>query len=345
MNIGLFSNTHGLLMHRGADYSLQIVPATEMRPVQLAQQAERLGYHSVWFGDHVAIPGAAGGSRVYPGNPASGESPYPPGANMLDAAVVMGAAAVATERIKLASGVLIGPYRGPLNDARQFATVDVLSGGRVILGTGAGWLREEFDALGIPYEARGAMSEECIQIYKRAWTDEVVSFHGEFYTFDNLSMDPKPIQDPHPPIVLGSVSKAGARRAARHCDGFLPEMVDAFPDPDRFVALQDEVRREADRIGRDLSDFTMSTCIAARICGTSGPVVDADPRPLCHGTAEQILVDLERLAAAGYSLVVCLLACPSGTMAELCEQVEWFGREVIPETCKINAAGEWKTDL
>ena len=104
----------------------------------------------------------------------------------------MGAIATATGRLKLGTAVLIAPYRHPLNDARQLATADVLSGGRVLVGVGAGWLEEEFAALGLSFKERGGMTDECIEIYRRSWTDEVVSFSGRHYRFENLSMDPKP---------------------------------------------------------------------------------------------------------------------------------------------------------
>lgn len=343
MRLGLYSSTHGLLIHRGADYILQPTPGREMRPAQIAQQAEQLGYHSLWFGDHVAVPAATATRRPdYPGNPDTGESPYPPGANLLDAAVTMGACAAVTSRIKLASGVLIGPFRHPLSDARQYATVDVLSNGRLILGTAAGWLRHEFATLGVPYEERGPISEECIQIYKKAWTDTVVSFHGRYYDFTDVSMEPKPVQRPHPPIILASVSRAGARRAARLCDGFFPEMVDAHPDPFRFAGLQDEIRQEAARIGRDLGTFSMWTCAAARVADPTEPLVDAKMRPALQGTPDQILADLGQFAAAGYSLVVCYFAVPSGALDELQEQIERFGTEVLPHAASIQAAGEWR---
>jgi probable F420-dependent oxidoreductase len=172
---------------------------------------------------------------------------------MLDAAVTMGAVAASTNTLKLGTSVLIVPYRNPLSDARQFATVDALSNGRLILGVGAGWMKEEFDALGLSYAERGAMANECIEIFKRSWTTEVVDFHGRFYNFDSVSMDPKPVKKPRPPIIFGGVVPAGARRAARYCDGFYPIFLDPQAEPKRFAPLLDEIRREAGRLGRDLS--------------------------------------------------------------------------------------------
>ena len=150
----------------------------------------------------------------------SGQRAYQRRHNMLDAAVVMGAVAVQTTTLKLATSVLIAPYRHPLSDARQFMTVDQLSNGRLILGVGVGWMVEEFDAVGIDYEERNRRTEECIQIYKASWTGDLATFEGNYYSFKDVSQDPKPVQqDPHPPIVFGGNTVRGAQRAARFCDG------------------------------------------------------------------------------------------------------------------------------
>ena len=114
---------------------------------------------------------------------------------MLDAAVVMGAVAASTSEIKLGTSVLVAPYRHPLSDARQFATVDVLAAGRLLFGVGAGWMAEEFEALGIEFAERGKRTVECIEIYKRCWSDDFVSFDGDYYSFNDISMDPKPLQE------------------------------------------------------------------------------------------------------------------------------------------------------
>ncbi len=343
MDIGMFMPTHGLLTRDGADMFLSVVPGPEIRPVEVAQVAERVGFHSLWFGDHVTIALETTSGHV--ANPESRKRAYPPRPHMMDGAVVMGAIATATSRIRLGPCVLIAPYRGPLNDARQFATVDVLSNGRLIMGVGAGWMKEEFDALDLPYEERGPMTDECIQIYKRSWSDDVVSFHGKFYDFDNLSMDPKPVQKPHPPIIFGSIAMVGARRAARLCDGFFPMFGDTYPDPYRFGYLQDEIRREAETIGRDLSNFSMTAIASARITDADDPLAKKEPRPICTGAKEQILDDLARFADAGYGSVVLNIACPSARVDELIEQMEWIGRDVIPAARDITATGEWKPEI
>jgi len=343
VDIGLFMNTHGLGIRDDYDWWLQPIPADEMRPVEIVQLAERLGFHSVWFSDHVAMPPTSFPIRY--ANPETQKRHYPPRPNMLDGAVVMGAVATNTTRIKMAPSVLIAPYRQPLSDARQFATVDVLSKGRLIMGVGVGWCREEFEALGVPFEERGPWTEECIEIYKRAWTQEMVGFHGRFFSFENLSVDPKPVQKPRPPIIYGGVTKAGARRAIRFADGLYPILLAPNSEPDQYSALQDEIRREAEKMGRDLSEFAMLGCVSAYITDADHPEAQRKPRRICAGTAEQILLDLERFADAGYSLMNMHFDCPSVKVEELQEQIERFGKEVIPLAKNIKAKGEWKKDL
>src|SRR5262245_11161827 len=148
MRIGLYANTHGLGHRDETNFFLRSMPASMMSTVQMAQLAERLGFHSMWFPDHVCMPTQSASEHVAN---ASGTRAYESRHTMLDAAVVMGAVAVSTTRLKLGTSVLIAPYRNPLSDARQFATVDHLSNGRLLLGVGAGWMREEFDAVGVPY--------------------------------------------------------------------------------------------------------------------------------------------------------------------------------------------------
>ena len=337
MDIGLYGTTHGVGYRDDVNFFLRSVPANEMRPVKIAQLAERAGFHSMWFGDHVCMPVASASAHVAN---ASGQRAYESRHNMLDVVVTMSAIAAGTTTLKLGPSVLIAPYRNPLSDARQFATFDLLSGGRLIFGVGAGWMKEEFDALGLPYAERGAMTNECIEIYKRAWTREVVDFHGRYYDFAGLSMDPKPAQKPRPPIIFGGVVPAGARRAARLCDGFYPIFLDTYAEPKRYASLQDEIRREGEARRRDLSKFHMMAVASARITGPNDPLASAKRRPVLTGTAEQVLSDLEGFANQGYSLVVIIFDA-LGRVAELEAQIQHFGEEVIPAAHTIKAKGGW----
>jgi probable F420-dependent oxidoreductase len=339
MKIALYGHTHGVGYRDEKNKFAKSIPATSMRPVEVARRAEQAGFHSMWFPDHVCMPVSSASPHV--ANESRARA-YEPIHEMLDGAVVMGAVAAATTRLKLGTSVLISPYRGPLNDARQLATIDVLSGGRLLAGVGAGWMEEEFAALGLPFSERGTMTDECIEIYKRAWCDRVVSFSGRHYRFENLSMDPKPVQKPRPPIVYGGVSIAGARRAARLCDGLYPLFLDPGADPVRAAPLQDVVRRDLDRQGRDPGTFFMLAAASMRITAADDPLARRKQRPICTGTPQQVVEDLSRFAGAGYSLVVANFDCPSHTVDELCEQIERAGVDVLPTAAAIAPSGGWK---
>ena len=342
MDIGLYATTHGIGYRDEVNFLARSLSTEQMQPVQTAQLAERLGYHSMWFPDHVCMPMASTSAHVAN---ASGTRAYESRHTMLDAAVVMGAVAVSTSRLKLGTSVLIAPYRNPLSDARQFATIDQLSNGRVLFGVGAGWMQEEFDAIGVAYADRAAQTEECLEIYARAWTEAEVSYAGKFYNFSSLSMDPKPVQHPHPPIMYGGVTHAGARRAARLCNGFYPIFLDSHAEPSRYATAQDVIRRELDRQHKDPAEFAMLGVSSARLTPANDPQSQANPRRICTGTPDQVLADLERFALAGYSLMVLFFDCPSGQRQELEEQMQQFSEEVLPRTAAITAQGGWKTHI
>jgi probable F420-dependent oxidoreductase len=334
VDIGLTMSTHGLLTRDERDFFLQRLDPGDMRPVELAQHAERLGYHSVWFSDHVVM-----GRRTETHHTAneSGTRAYPDRPVMLDVVGCMGAIAASTERIRMASSVHIAPYRHPLNSAHQFATVDVLSGGRLIVGVGSGWDTEEFAAVGGDFEHRGSITEECVEIYKKAWSQPWLEHHGRFFTIENVSMEPKPVQKPHPPIVFGAVTAPGARRAARCADGLYPMFLDAYADPARFAHLREEVLREGERAGRDLDGFRLYAFASGLVVGEADELARRDPRPTLTGTAEQVVSDLERFAASGYSHVTMHFHVRSGTIGELFEIAEQFAEEVLPAARGIDA--------
>ena len=342
VQIGLYAHTHGLGYRDDEDNLTRSVPATELDPVGVAGDAERAGFHSMWFPDHVCMPLETGSAHVAN---TSGKRSYEARHEMLDAAVVMGAVACSTTTLKLGTSVLVAPYRGPLNDMRQLTTVDVLSNGRLLLGVGAGWMVEEFEALGIEPSTRGRRTVECIEIYKRAWTDDVVSFDGAHYQIRNVSMDPKPIQRPRPPIIYGGVSDLGARRAARHCDGYYPLFLDPHAEPTRYDHHHDVIRAELEGIGRDPATFTMMGAATFHLTSDGAPTGTSGQRMICTGTAEQILDDLGRFAAAGYSLIVAKLVSPSGQVAELRENIARVGEQIIPAAAALSPSGGWNLEL
>jgi probable F420-dependent oxidoreductase len=211
--------------------------------VSLAQTAERLGFESLWTVEHVVVP--TGYSSTYPYS-RSGRMPGPEEAPIPDPLVWLTWVGAQTSSIRLATGILILPQRSPVILAKEVATLDVMTGGRAILGVGAGWLREEFDAIGVPFDDRAARMDEAISALRALWTQESPSFHGEFFDFEGAKSYPHPARPEGVPVVVGGHSRAAARRAGRLGDGFFPAS-----GGDQLRSLIDEMRAAAEAAGRD----------------------------------------------------------------------------------------------
>ncbi len=181
-------------------------PATAIR---VAQAAEAAGLDSLWTGEHVVLP-----------DPQVPPSPLPASVPMLDPAVALAFVAAATERLRLGTGIIILPQRNPLILAKELASVDVVSRGRLIAGFGAGYLKPEFDAVGAPYEGRGARTDEYIEAMRALWTMDKPSYSGRFVSFSGVDAHPRPLQKPHPPIVIGGHTPPAYRRAVRRGNGW-----------------------------------------------------------------------------------------------------------------------------
>jgi probable F420-dependent oxidoreductase len=211
------------------------------RAVELVQAAEAAGFESAWTVEHTVIP--HGYQSQYPYSP-SGKLPGGDGDfDLPDPLIWMAYVAAATTRIKLATGVIILPQHNPVITAKQVATLDHMSGGRVLLGVGVGWLKEEFEAVGSPFEERGARTDEYIRIMRELWRSDRPSFEGKFFRFKDAYMRPKPVNR-SVPIIIGGHSDFAARRAGRLGDGFFP----ARGAPAELIKL---VRDTAIAHGRD----------------------------------------------------------------------------------------------
>ena len=180
-----------------------------------AKRTEELGFESILLGDHVVLP--TGGTNQYPYT-AAGSFSSAPDAPFLETMTLLGFLAACTDTIKLGSTVIILPYRNPVVQAKMFASLDVLSEGRIICGVGVGWLEKEFEILGVPYAERGPMSDEFIEIFKVLWTEEFPEYKGKYYQLDGIRFYPKPVQKPHIPIWVGGHTKAALRRTAKYGD-------------------------------------------------------------------------------------------------------------------------------
>jgi probable F420-dependent oxidoreductase len=186
--------------------------------VGLAQLAEQLGFESLWTVEHVVVP--TGYASPYPYS-ADGKMPGGEQVAIADPLIWLSFVAAATSQIRLGTGILILPQRNPLVLAKEVASLDRLSGGRVELGVGVGWMREEFDAIGVPFERRGARTDEYVDVMRRLWSESSTAYSGEFTNFAELNSYPKPA-GARVPIHIGGHSEAAARRAGRIGDGFFP---------------------------------------------------------------------------------------------------------------------------
>jgi probable F420-dependent oxidoreductase len=230
MKIGIFAGT--------TDYAAP--------PHGLAIACEERGFESFWVPEHTHIP-------------ASRETPYPGGgklpkdySHLHDPFVSLAAAAAVTQRIGLGTAVCLVGEHDPITLAKQVASVDHISGGRLMLGIGAGWNREEMSNHGVDPARRWKVVRERVEAMKAIWANDEASYHGEFVNFDRIWCWPKPLQRPHPPILLGAAAPQGRARVVRYCDGWLP-----FPTP-RLADEIDDLHKRAREAGRDPAELSIT---------------------------------------------------------------------------------------
>ncbi|MBW3661660.1 MAG: LLM class F420-dependent oxidoreductase [Actinobacteria bacterium] len=185
--------------------------------VDAVTAADELGYESVWLPEHLVLPLDIQGQLV----PGEEHPPVPPTTPVYDAPAYLSYLAGITSRIRLGTFVYLLGLRHPFVSARGFATLDVVSGGRAEVGVGAGWLETEWEAVGLDPSTRGRRLDEAIDVCKRLWTEPEIEYHGEFFDFLPVAFEPKPVQHPHPPIVIGGESDRALRRVAERGDGWI----------------------------------------------------------------------------------------------------------------------------
>jgi probable F420-dependent oxidoreductase len=236
------------------------------RIVAVAETAESLGYANAWVIDHLVLPAKVEGAYAF--NP---QDPF------LEPITVLGALALRTRRIKLGSAVLVLPYRHPIYTAKALATVDVLSGGRLVVGVGAGWMEPEFDALGIPIAERGSRTNETIDVLKALWTQDIPSYSGRHFRFSNIKSLPQPLQRPRPQILVGGMSRGALQRVARRGDGWIA----IGKSPKDLTQPLETLRELTNKAGRKPEELHISML------------------PISTPSLEQVIQDLPRYAEAG----------------------------------------------
>ncbi len=211
--------------------------------LEICRRAEAAGFESLWGGEHVILPSAIESRYPYT---ADGKIPAEPDTPIPDPLIWLAFAAAAAPSMRLGTCILIVPQRNPLVLAKELATLDRISGGRVELGLGVGWLREEFEALGVPWARRGARNDEYIEAMRALWAGPHAEFHGEFVDFDPVTCSPRPVQE-RIPILVGGDTDAAISRAVRLADGYFPGEGDA----ERLGGLITRLRQAAEDAGRD----------------------------------------------------------------------------------------------
>jgi probable F420-dependent oxidoreductase len=244
----------------------------------VAVAAERCGFATLWSGEHVVMVDRSASRYPYSDD---GQIAVPAVADWIDPLIGLSFAAAATSSIRLATGVLLLPEHNPVVMAKQAATLDRLSAGRFTLGVGIGWSREEFDALGVPFERRAARTAEYVAAMRTLWRDDVASFDGEFVGFDSVRVNPKPLQAEGIPIVLGGNSDAALRRVALWGDGWYGFNLRDVPAVGERVATLKKLCAE---VGRDSRELTISVALSDLHLRDVGALAD-------FGVDELVLVE------------------------------------------------------
>jgi probable F420-dependent oxidoreductase len=260
----------------------------------VACAAEAAGMATLWAGEHVVLVDSP--TSRYPYS-ADGRLAVPADADWLDPMLALTYAAAATSRIGLATGVLLLPEHNPVLVAKQAATLDVLSGGRLTLGIGVGWSAEEFAALGVPFENRGQRAAEYVAAIRALWSQDVASFRGDFVGFDNIRVNPRPVPGRRIPIVVGGNSDAALRRVAAFGDGWYGFSLAATDVAERVSTLA----RQCQRRGRELDELSISVAVS-----DGGP--DVLPGLAAAGVTELVLVGSPPAVAADAGAWVADLA-------------------------------------
>ena len=295
----------------------------------IAAKADALGYASIFVTDHVVLPASMARS-VYPYS-STGQLPGGAAQDYLEPLAMLGALSRATRRARLGTSVLVVPYRHPLVTAKTLATIDQLSGGRVILGAGVGWLREEFEAVGAPpFEERGAVTDEYLGFMRATWTTDPVSFTGRYVSVSHVHALPKPVQPGGIPVWIGGHTDAAVRRAATLGDGWHPIALrpPGLLFPDAYARRVQQLHGWAREAGRDPGAITLSVRVPMEV-RPQRLKSPAGERPLFQGTAGELIADIRAYVTAGVTHFVWDFT--QQDLRLVLENLERFAHEVRPK--------------
>ena len=302
---------------------------------RIARAGEDLGYDALFTGDHILVPRNIASPYPYT---EGGEFPGSPSGESMEQLTLLAFLAGQTSRIRLVTSVIIVPHRNALVAAKALATLDVLSGGRLVVGVGVGWMREEFEALNLPpFEERGAVTDEYIRAFKELWTSDDPHFEGKYVSFDNISFLPKPVQKPHPPIWVGGESRPALRRTAELADGWYPLGSNpTFPmgTPQQLGAGLERLATYARRFGRDPSEIetiyrTHQFDLTDGAAPSTGSGQTGNRLPFV-GNAEQMASDIREYQDMGVGSLVLDFLRQTEDLDVMLGRMERFANEVWP---------------
>jgi probable F420-dependent oxidoreductase len=284
-----------------------------------AQQAEHLGYDSVWCADRIIIPWEI--KTTYPYS-RSATFIVPPDRPFFEPLTCLAFLAGCTEKIQLGMSVMVLPYRHPLYWAKIATTIDQLSMGRLILGVGVGWMEEEFKAMNAPFAERGKIADEQLRLLEPLWQKEHINFDGHYYKLDDIAFSPKPYQKPRVPIWVGGEGKLAQRRAGIFADGWFPYFV-------RITAAElakrfENVRRYAKEAGRDPNRIAFACCLPIELTAADVP----QEENYLKGSIAQVTEALNKFKQVGVTHIG--LQFMISHWPERKEQIERFAQEALP---------------
>ena len=302
--------------------------ATPQNLARLAHQGEELGFAIISVSDHIIIPKAI--ASTYPYNE-SGTFAGSPTGECLEQLSLLSFLVGVTSSAKLLTSVMVLPHRPPVLTAKMLATIDVLSNGRLIVGCGVGWMREEFEAIGAPaYDERGTVGDEYIRAFKELWTSDNPTFEGKYCRFANVAFAPKPLQKPHPPIWTGGESPVALRRAGRLANAWYPIGSNPrFPvaTPEQFADYATTVKHHALESGRDPSVLSFAYSTNWYTDQQALTLPNGQRRPLT-GTPQQIADDIKGYQEVGVRHMMVNLQ--GDTLAQTLEHMQRFADRIMP---------------
>jgi probable F420-dependent oxidoreductase len=316
MDIGLTIPTRGSL-------------ATPEAIGTMARRAEELGFGNLSLSDHLVVPRAIGSRYPYS---ASGTWPGAASGDCYEQFTLLAWLAAITKKPRLITAVAVIPYRGAMHTAKIAATIDILSGGRMVLGAGAGWMKEEFEAINTPpFEERGRVTDEWLQAFKILWTEDNPRFEGRHVRFANVSFLPKPVQKPHPPIWVGGESPPALRRTVRYGDAWFPIGNNPQHPLDtvaKFKAGVEKLHQIAEQNGRDPK--TIGLAFYAGWFDEAKPAarLESGERHIMTGSAAEVAEDIAALAALGVADFV--LNFQRDTLEKSLASMQRFADEIRP---------------